>query len=148
MEGSYQATTPDLVAETTPNSSQTFESRNAVPCFFTCMRLCWWLANRSALASYLKTNNPCRHFNMYLPTMLKKPSLPDLTFKNAQETWNASDPGCFQVVAKLTILSPRLGAEWIGRISWLPRAPLGPIFMTGLYSVQSIVPTIVLVDLS
>jgi len=25
--------------------------------------------------------------------------------------------------------SPRLGAEWIGRISWLPRAPLGPIFM-------------------
>jgi len=47
------------------------------------------------------------------------------------------------------ILCPRLGAEWIGRISWLPRAPLGPIFMTGLlYSVQSIVPTIVLVDLS
>jgi len=30
------------------------------------------------------------------------------------------------------ILCPRLGAEWIGRISWLPRAPLGPIFMTGL----------------
>jgi len=47
------------------------------------------------------------------------------------------------------ILCPRLGAEWIGRISWLPRAPLGPIFMTSLwYSVQSIVPTIVLVDLS
>jgi len=46
------------------------------------------------------------------------------------------------------ILCPRLGAEWIGRISWLPRAPLGPIFMTGLYSVQSIVPPIVLVDLS
>jgi len=40
------------------------------------------------------------------------------------------------------ILCPRLGAEWIGRISWLPRAPLGPIFMTGLYSVQSIVPVI------
>jgi len=30
------------------------------------------------------------------------------------------------------ILCPRLGAVWIGRISWLPRAPLGPIFMTGL----------------
>jgi len=30
------------------------------------------------------------------------------------------------------ILCPRLGAERIGRISWLPRAPLGPIFMTGL----------------
>jgi len=47
-----------------------------------------------------------------------------------------------------TILCPGLGAEWIGRISRLPRAPLGPSFMTGLYSVQSIVPTIVLVDLS
>jgi len=44
-----------------------------------------------------------------------------------------------------SILCPRLGAEWIGRISWLPRAPVGPIFMTGLYSVQSIVSTIVLV---
>jgi len=32
------------------------------------------------------------------------------------------------------ILCPRLGAEWIGRIPWLPRAPLGPIFMTGLYT--------------
>jgi len=32
------------------------------------------------------------------------------------------------------ILCPRLEAEWIGRISWLPRAPLGPIFMTGLYT--------------
>jgi len=31
-----------------------------------------------------------------------------------------------------TILCPRLGAELIGRISWLPRAPLGPIFMTDL----------------
>jgi len=40
-----------------------------------------------------------------------------------------------------SILCPRLGAEWIGWMSWLPRAPLGPIFMTGLYSVQSIVPT-------
>jgi len=30
------------------------------------------------------------------------------------------------------ILCPRLGAERIGRISWLSRAPLGPIFMTGL----------------
>jgi len=29
-----------------------------------------------------------------------------------------------------SILAPRLGAEWIGRIPWLPRAPLGPIFMT------------------
>jgi len=48
----------------------------------------------------------------------------------------------------ICILCPRLGAEWIGRILWLPRAPLGPIFITGLYSVQSIVPTIVLVDLS
>jgi len=28
------------------------------------------------------------------------------------------------------ILCPRLGAEWIGRTSWLPRAPFGPIFMT------------------
>jgi len=36
----------------------------------------------------------------------------------------------------MDILCPRLGAEWIGRISWLPRAPLGPIFMTGLYSVH------------
>jgi len=33
---------------------------------------------------------------------------------------------------KMIILCPRLGVEWIGRISWLPRAPLGPIFMTGL----------------
>jgi len=31
-----------------------------------------------------------------------------------------------------TILCPRLGAEWNWRISWLPRAHLGPIFMTGL----------------
>jgi len=30
------------------------------------------------------------------------------------------------------ILCQKLGAEGIGRISWLPRAPLGPIFMTGL----------------
>jgi len=41
---------------------------------------------------------------------------------------------------KVTVLSsgtpsipcPRLGVEWIGRISWLPRAHLGPIFMTSL----------------
>jgi len=31
-----------------------------------------------------------------------------------------------------TIPCPRLGVEWIERISWLPRAHLGPIFMTSL----------------
>jgi len=43
-----------------------------------------------------------------------------------------------------------LSEAWSG-VNWadlMPRAPLGPIFMTGLYSVQTIVPTIVLVDLS
>jgi len=30
------------------------------------------------------------------------------------------------------ILCPRFGAELIGRISWLPTVPLGPIFMTVL----------------
>jgi len=54
----------------------------------------------------------------------------------------------YTVCTRICILCPRLGAEWIGRISWLPRAPLRPIFMTGLYSVQSIEPTIVLVNLS
>jgi len=34
------------------------------------------------------------------------------------------------MIIKWFILCPRLGAEWIGRISWLSRAPLGPIFMT------------------
>jgi len=32
----------------------------------------------------------------------------------------------------LSIPCPRLEVEWIGRISWLPRAHLGPIFMTSL----------------
>jgi len=44
-----------------------------------------------------------------------------------------------------------LSEAW-SEVNWadlmLPRAPSGPIFMQGLYSVQSIVPTIVLVDLS
>jgi len=42
-----------------------------------------------------------------------------------------------------------MSEAWSG-VNWADvmaaRAPLGPIFMTGLYSVQSIVPTIVLVD--
>jgi len=42
-----------------------------------------------------------------------------------------------------TILCPRLGGEWIGRISWLPRAPLGPIFMT-IHSAPSLGQSIVL----
>jgi len=36
------------------------------------------------------------------------------------------------IVSYIPILCPRLGAEGIGRILWQPRAPLGPIFMTGL----------------
>jgi len=39
-----------------------------------------------------------------------------------------------QIRNKKTIPCPRLGVEWIVRISWLPRAHLGPIFMTGLHS--------------
>jgi len=40
------------------------------------------------------------------------------------------------------------GVDWADLMAAQGAAPLGPIFMTGLYSVQSIVPTIVLVDLS
>jgi len=50
----------------------------------------------------------------------------------------------------VSILCPRFGASKLGGSHGCPgaRAPLGPIIMTGLYSVQSIVPTIVVGDLS
>jgi len=38
-------------------------------------------------------------------------------------------PNRLNIIYRVSILCPRLGAEWIGRISWLPMAPLGPIFM-------------------
>jgi len=40
------------------------------------------------------------------------------------------------------------GMNWADLMAAQGAFPLGPIFMTGLYSVQSIVPTIVLVDMS
>jgi len=51
----------------------------------------------------------------------------------------------------LVDLNYTLSEAWSG-VNWVDLmaagAPLGPIFMTGLYSVLSIVPNIVLVDLS
>jgi len=44
---------------------------------------------------------------------------------NITHTFRTYNRGCIMVYSVR-------GAEWIVRISWLARAPLGPIFMTGL----------------
>jgi len=60
--------------------------------------------------------------------VINKPRKQNTTYREflRAEVWDNVE------VANRDILCPRLGAEWIGRISWLPRAPLEPIFMTGL----------------
>jgi len=54
-------------------------------------------------------------------------------------TFNTNKLSITKDTYKLTstsILCPRLGAEGIGRISWLPRAPLGPPDLPGRYDGQ------------